>query len=85
MLSLRSKVGKLRKEDSCGISGVGYKHRTGRSNGKGSGSALYITIELSELFVFGFIDIYVQCNYVEKHTVNILAIIVSPFLINMRP
>jgi hypothetical protein len=85
LLSLRSKVGRLRNEDSCGISGVGDRHRTGRSNGKGSGSALYITLELSGLFAFGFIDIYVQCNYAEKHTVNILAIIVSPFLRHMRP
>jgi transposase len=35
LLSLRSKVGRLRNEDSCGISGVGDRHRNGRSNGKG--------------------------------------------------
>jgi hypothetical protein len=78
-------VGRLRNEDFCGISGVGDRHRTGRSNGKGSGSALYITLELSGLFVFRFIDMYVQCNYAEKHTVNILAVIISPFLRHMRP
>jgi hypothetical protein len=85
LLSLWSKVGRLCNEDSCGISGVGDRHRTGWSNGKGCGSALYITLQLNGLFVFGFIDIYVQCNYAEKHTVNILAIIVSPFLRHMRP
>jgi hypothetical protein len=49
------------------------------------GFSVVITLQTSGLFVFVFIDIYVQCNYDEKHTVNILAVIVSPFLKHMRP
>jgi hypothetical protein len=49
------------------------------------GFGVYITLQPSGLFVFGFIDIYVQCNYDEQHTVNILEIIVSPSLRHMLP
>jgi hypothetical protein len=49
------------------------------------GLALYLTLQPNGLFVFGFIDVYVQCNYDEQHTVNILAIVVSPSLRHMRP